>query len=655
MRTGKPAPSLSSIGLAALCLLLLLAIAADGQVQFRARTDLVLVDVSVTDRDRRPVTNLQPADFVVLEDGVERPIAAFREIALPPISHEGASWQREVAADVVSNHIDDGRLIVIVLDDAATPPDAFMMRNVKRIARHVIAGLEPPDLAAVVFTLQPRQAQGFTHDRAVLLAAVDRFRPGFAQGRASEDALYIQYSLATLQVTASLLADVQNRRKIIVYVSPGAPVDYGVIATAAAIGAGATAGRDIQRDLGETQRELMASLRRTFWQAQLANVTVYPVDPSGSDGMVSYFTRGRRVDFPEFHRRAQLYTDFLKTIAEATGGRAVVGTNDARRGIDRMLAENRSYYLIGFPPSESDRKGRPRRIEVKVKHPGLTALARSTYYDSVEPVGRGQTDELAVLEDALSGVLPKPDIRMNAAAVPFATSNRRAAVAVSVGFRLPAATPDAAPTERIDLLVRAFTPDGDAVVSERRAVDLVRQSGGDGAVYEMHVPVTLDPGRYAVRVAMASLTSGLTASVHVDVDVPDFLRESLSLSGVALTLGDDAATDRSQAASPWATGLTLRRAFHKGEQVDAVVQVHEVRRSSGDATSLQFRIVDATDRAVMDVREELPFDGQIGISDAVTRRVELPVARLPPGDYLLLVSAKRGRHVATRQIRFTVA
>jgi hypothetical protein len=36
---------------------------------FRARTDLLTIDVTVLDKDRRPVTGLTADDFILLEDG----------------------------------------------------------------------------------------------------------------------------------------------------------------------------------------------------------------------------------------------------------------------------------------------------------------------------------------------------------------------------------------------------------------------------------------------------------------------------------------------------------------------------------------------------------------------------------------------------------
>jgi hypothetical protein len=46
------------------------------QPRFRARTDLLTIDVTVLDRNRRPVTGLTADDFILLEDSRPQVIAA---------------------------------------------------------------------------------------------------------------------------------------------------------------------------------------------------------------------------------------------------------------------------------------------------------------------------------------------------------------------------------------------------------------------------------------------------------------------------------------------------------------------------------------------------------------------------------------------------
>ena len=65
-----------------------------GRAQFETRAELVLVDVSVTDNNSRPVTDLTPADFDLEVNGQSRPIVAAEYISTlsaatepPPRTH----------------------------------------------------------------------------------------------------------------------------------------------------------------------------------------------------------------------------------------------------------------------------------------------------------------------------------------------------------------------------------------------------------------------------------------------------------------------------------------------------------------------------------------------------------------------------------------
>src|SRR5262245_1671589 len=137
----------------------------DPQPSFRTGVELVQLDVSVLDRDRRPVRGLTAADFTVLEDGVERPIASFVAVDLPDGPSSGAAWLRDVPRDVASNRLDAQRVVVIVFDDFHIPFDPGFSDTAKRIASSVVERLGASDLAAVVFTINRRSGQEWTIDR----------------------------------------------------------------------------------------------------------------------------------------------------------------------------------------------------------------------------------------------------------------------------------------------------------------------------------------------------------------------------------------------------------------------------------------------------------------------------------------------------------
>ncbi len=132
---------------------------------FRTGVDVVQIDVSVLDKDRRPVRGLTAADFTVLEDGKPRPVVAFSTVELPPLPplpSARAGGAETVPPDVTRNDLPDGRIVVILLDPfmervmvkgrvtMADPPGLAALRNT---ALRVVDSLGPGDLAAVGHTI----------------------------------------------------------------------------------------------------------------------------------------------------------------------------------------------------------------------------------------------------------------------------------------------------------------------------------------------------------------------------------------------------------------------------------------------------------------------------------------------------------------------
>ena len=151
-------------------------------VVFRGETSLILTDVIVLDKDRRPVRGLTAADFVVLEDGRRRPVIAASAVEIPGRTEPPStgmpsdpSHKLPTAGNTSTNQIPEtGRLIVIMMDRSIQMEGPTLVA--KRVANQVIAELGPSDLVAVVrstgFGTEGR-SQSFTNDHTKLEAAVD--------------------------------------------------------------------------------------------------------------------------------------------------------------------------------------------------------------------------------------------------------------------------------------------------------------------------------------------------------------------------------------------------------------------------------------------------------------------------------------------------
>ena len=109
-------------------------------------------EVTVLDKDRRPIGGLTAADFEVLVDGKPKPLAAFAAVTLPGESRStNAATIPAVAPDVHTNQPPaEGRLVVIVMDRSI--PDGHPMQTAHAIANAAIDRLGPNDLGAVVYT-----------------------------------------------------------------------------------------------------------------------------------------------------------------------------------------------------------------------------------------------------------------------------------------------------------------------------------------------------------------------------------------------------------------------------------------------------------------------------------------------------------------------
>lgn len=69
----------------------------------------------------------------------------------------------------------------------------------------------------------------------------------------------------------------------------------------------------------------------------------------------------------------------LSRLAKETGGAFLDNTNDLDRAARRMGEDLRSYYLLGYVPTNAALDGGYRRIDVRVKRRDVTVQARTGY------------------------------------------------------------------------------------------------------------------------------------------------------------------------------------------------------------------------------------------------------------------------------------
>jgi VWFA-related protein len=632
--------------------------------QFRSTVELVHLDVSVLDRDRRPVHGLSAADFVVRENGRPQAITAFTEVHLPDPAPPPVAWMREVAPDVRRNDdIAERRLVLIVMDDATIPFDPQMIAGARTIGRTAVERLGPADLAAVVFTRDNRHAQDFTSDRTRLLAAVESFNAGSRtvglpegmEAAAIAESSHFLAAVETLNSAAEHLAAIPQRRKALIYVSVGVPVDLDSTAAPAQMGL-----ENGNVALSGMHTRLVQRMNAAFRTAQRANVNIYAVDPAGPGGMEQYIQslRWQKKVVPAFER-ANNYLDFLQSVAGNTGGRAFTNSNEFASAVTRIFAENGSYYLLGFSP-DRPQDTRFRRLEVTVDRPGVTVRARSGYYASRPDEDDASDDPAAPapspLAAAVAGLLPKADLPMQAAAAAFGAPGRReSTVAIVARVTQPIAARAARTIERADLSVQVFTPDGRAVDRQTFRADIALRPGGSGdATYELLARLELRPGRYQLRLAADAAGAGPSGSVFYDLDVPDVRDAALSISDIALSAAPGpAAAPRDLLAGVVPILPTSAREFLTIARVTAFARLAQGGGAPLAPVTVTTRVRDSRDRVVFD-RQHVVAAAEFAAARTADLLVELPMAQLWPGPHLLEIDAAAGPHTARQRVRFDV-
>ncbi len=641
------------------------------------------LDVSVLDRDRRPVRGLLPADFTILEDGQPQSIAGFDAIDLPDVAEARsaeAPWAREVAPDVRSNADFRNRRVVVIVVDDATPVATREVLYYPRLARQVIDALGPDDLAAVVFPMDQGAGQDFTSDRVRLLAAVARFNPPIPLPTMTKDgtvrnaafdrldgSLAVNYNatVGTLRKVAEYLADLPERRKALVFVSVGIPLDIGAAGPVESpVGAADTSG---------VARQVMTDVSECLRAAQRANVAIYAFDPGGLRAPYG----GAPSDDPASPGRANRW--FLKTLSENTGGFAVVDTNDAAPGVAQLVRETGSYYLLGYVPTKQGAQGRFRKTEVHVKRRDVTVRTRTGYY---EPRPEKRTAQArtrpSALAEAAAGIVPKSDLALEATAAAFPIPGRReATVAVAIGVHPYAPARTTRAVLQVEFVAAAYSADGRRRASRRQTVPATLNFPGGGRIvgFNLLTRLNLTPGRYQLRLAAESTVRGVQASplapavafirpdeditpksgsVYLDLDVPDFLRDPLALSGVVLSVSPPVASGPPGAlASLLPVVPTTMREFYRDDGVGGFVRVSRGANQALSPVTIRLGITDRRGAIVQQKTDTLDA-ATFGATRTADYQFDVPVSNLAPGPHLLTIEAAAVGRSVRRDVRFAV-
>ena len=673
-------------------------------VTFKADVNFVEIHAVVTDQSGNVIKDLAKDDFEVFEDGKPQTPSVFSLVDLP-IERPLASYGTQpVEPDVRSiTRSFEGRLYVLVLDDLHT--SALRSQLVRDAAKRFIQQyVGENDLVAVVHTSgREDAAQELTGNRQFVLAAVDKFfgrklpsataeklavhlrdvdgtrtesSDGSTQTQSRRDpitdpfdaerAFNARSALEVVKNVASWMTDIHGRRKALILFSEG--IDYDIY--------------DVFTNKSATT--VMQDARDAIAAAQRANVGIYAVDARGltqlGDEMIEIASLSDNPQFQEgtpsaFQRELLLAQESLIALADETGGRAVVRTNDISGALARIARENSTYYLLGYQTDASRSPGRFRKIDVRVKRPGLQVRARRGYLPPDQKAlakkreAEAKSGTSPALRAALNNPLPIGDVPLRLFAAPFKGAGKDASVllAVEIGGRgLKFEERDGRFNEKVEVSVVAVDYHGNVRGTGRQTLDLTlkpethRAVTGTGGV-RLLSRLDLPPSRYQIRVGVHESVGNAVGTLPFDLEVPDYLNTSFSLSGLVLT---------SSAAGAFATTKpdpvlkdvlpappVATRVFDPQEAITFLTELYDNSSRSSHVVDFAATVRATNDgRVVFNKRDERTIQAGNAVRTEGYKG-EVVLKDFAPGAYVLRVEAnsRSGNQFAFREVPFEVS
>jgi VWFA-related protein len=568
---------------------LVAAVSLQGQVQqnstpsdtvFRATTRLVQVDVVVTDAAGKPVKDLTERDFTVLEDGKPQKVASVslmqvggpnqKTLPLPALPPGVTTNRPEYQAPA-------GPPVVLVFDGLNTAVQNQMyvrQEMLKYLAEHF-----DPHVRMAVFALgnDLTALQDFSSDPSVLAAAIQKYRSqAAAAGRQAETDPMRAASFAGANIPARgtgsadsagpepsnsrSLANIAGALARFEKESAASVLEMRIAKTMDALStlahylAGFPGRKSVIWFSGsfplnlslvdpqdfDVYRSYAGRIRETTNLLSDAHVAIYAVDARGlvSSSISDPSQSGRdangrmKLTVSEEMRANSKETferfdkeDSLTKVAEETGGRAYLNTNDMERAVAGSIQDDSFYYVVGYYPSRKQWDGKFRTIKIKLDRDGVAIRHRRGYYASdPEEWKRTSAGEMkAALE---KNTIVSTGVLFYARALPPSAAQKGE---VKVEFLVDAHTitfQTASENQHycnLEFQIQAFASDGKLARAEVQQAEAplkeatyerIQQSG-----LPMPVTINLAEGDYTLRLGVRDNRTGLFGTAVLPLSI----------------------------------------------------------------------------------------------------------------------------------------
>jgi VWFA-related protein len=661
---------------------ILLAFDVRGQQRatFSTTTNVVVVNVSVLDRDGKPIENLTKNDFQVYENGKLQKLQAvdlqkLKSDVLPPVQQSLQQRptpfnppNRAAQDSYLKTKYQDRRLMVLLFDFSSM--QAAEQIRAKNAAIHFLETqmTASDEVSIMTYGSELKTAVDFTSDRAQLLGVIQAFRIGessenatFADtGADSQDqsgqfvADETEFNIFNADLKLAALQDAARglgqypEKKALIYISSG-----------------------IQKSGVDNQSQLRATVNTAI----RSNVAFYPIDARGLSALVpgGDVTQQGAVGTNLFSGAGQnsLKQNFinqqetLATLAVETGGKALLDSNDLTSGIRQVQQDFSSYYVLSYVSSNPENDGKYRRLQVKLsaRVAGLKPKLdyRRGYYAPTTFKRMDDSDKEAQLAEALRSDNPVTDLPIAVEVDYFRLDKNKYFVPVSAkvpGSSLAFEKKGARQTTELDFIAEVRDAKGRMAATVRDTIPVKVDQNTAGRVLQKSIQydtgVTLTPGSYSLRFVARENGQGKTGTFETRFSIPDLAAaKALRVSSMVLSnqrapvseqiggvknskklVEENPLIDNGRKLVP-----NVTKVFHPDQNLLVYLEVYDPARPESLPADLQVVDVEATLALfkgnqkffeTQPARAGKPIPGRTG---TVPVYLTIPLAQIPPGTY----------------------
>jgi VWFA-related protein len=662
---------------------------SEGQFTLKTATEVVLVNVTVRGKDDNFIKDLKTEDFTILEDGKKQQVISLdventdsvvsaetpkTSVLLANLGTAKTTAPGAAPATPVDvNDLKDRRLIVLFFDLSSMQPEE-VERASKSALDYADKQMAPADLVSVVTLSNALKVDlDFTGDKEALLTVLNGLNTGTGEGLGDgttpdpnadpndtsdaangftpdETEFNIFNTDKKLQALTSLADDLRSvpQKKSVIYFSGG-----------------------ISRTGTENETQLRAAIN----SATKANMSFYTVDVRGLQAIVAggaaAGTGGARASASGGGRGggnsatysgkgvlSQFDSNFqsqatLMTLANDTGGKAFLDSNDFAPAFTKVHDDTSFYYLLGYISNNAQKDGRYRRITVQVNRSDVKSAKldfRKGYYAPADFQHSTKETKEQQLQDQLVSDVPTTDFPVYLSTGYFRMTDNQYFVPISVvvpGSQIPFTRAGEQDRATLDLMgiMRDEQKRPYGTIRETVKFDVNTNRDVQRKNVQYDGGFRLPPGTYNLKFVVRENQTGRMGSFEASVLVPDLKAAPVKVSSIILSNQKQAAKAKNNplVRDGSETVPNVTHVFSSGQHLYFYYEVYDPTKPAEATDKTAVRVLTNVafyKGSVKAYETPLVEADMVNIPDrkATAFELDVPLTELKPGFYTVQVN-----------------